>query len=1105
MAKPAWTPWHKVLKIRPDLKSGELPLNIFAADLYDVATGAAKPIYQRPEEFFALTYPTYSLRELAKEVALRLAGKSEKAVRQLQLTYGGGKTHSLITLWHLFDRPDQLPDLPAVREFKESMGIAPPPARIAILPFDKLDPEKGMEAQSPDGEKRWLKYPWSVLAFEIAGAEGLRLLHPDEKEAERESVPFQNLLETLFQLPAKQGLATLILIDEVLMYAREKVRNDRGWLGALGDFFQGLTQAASKVDRCAVVASLLATDPAKYDEQGRQIVGEIRERFGRQQEAAIEPVAKSDVAEVLRRRLFAPESIQERSGFRAAAAGALKGIEALDESTKKDAKAMEDRIEASYPFHPELIEVFYTKWTSLEGFQRTRGVLRTFALALRDAENWDQCPLVGANVFLGTPDADTLGEAAQELATIATTEQYEGRRQEWAPILSSELARARDIQLEIPGLKFREIEQAVFATFLHSQPAGHKAQTRDLMLLLGPTRPDKIELERGLNRWADTSWFLDEEDIGDPSRTSDERKPLPKAWRLGVKPNLRQMHAEACKRISPEITESRLLDEIGKAKTLTAGAGALGARVHTLPDKPSDIPDDGEFHYAVLKPNAASDPDRPSSEAKRFINETTAADRLRTNRNALVLAVPSKNGLDAARARMREALGWEEVADQLREQIKKGDLDPIRLAILNQSVKEARERARDAIKQAYCICITVGEDKEIQGFRVALNGSDLFAAIKADSRSRIQDTAVNVEALLPEGPYDLWREGETARRLKDLVGAFAANPELPKMLNRGAIEQTLVLGCQQGQFVLRASRPDRSMRTFWRQMPDEAALKDPTLEVVLPEAAELVEIAPTLLAKGELPGLWEGDGIAVKTVAEYFRGGNVVKIKKNTYEEPLTIPKASKETVARAIRAAVEEGNLWLTFGQASILGEEIPPGLLTDETKLAMPPEALSTVNILPGVLREAWPEETTSAMAILSASSARAGKNLPWTTVREAIEGALRVGMLERAPDSGPWPCDLSGAQNVRLRLPSAPPPPPPPRPPRPSGMRLAESELKPNEIQELADQIGEIRKAAVGLDLKFRIGISVADGSAKLSDETVKALNQLLAKISRSFQLR
>jgi uncharacterized protein len=117
------------------------------------------------------------------------------------------------------------------------------------------------------------------------------------------------------------------------------------------------------------------------------------------------------------------------------------------------------------------------------------------------------------------------------------------------------------------------------------------------------------------------------------------------------------------------------------------------------------------------------------------------------------------------------------------------------------------------------------------------------------------------------------------------------------MLNRGAIEQTVVLGCEQGQFVLRASRPDRSLRTFWRQMPDEAVVKDPTPEIVLPEAAVLEEINPSVPAKGELPGLWEADEISVKTLTAYFVVGNVVKIRKNGYEEPLTIPKASKETV----------------------------------------------------------------------------------------------------------------------------------------------------------------------------------------------------------------
>ncbi|NCQ33287.1 MAG: ATP-binding protein, partial [Armatimonadetes bacterium] len=222
MAELPWTPWHQVVQLRDDLKAGELPLSMFAADLYDVAMGRAQAVYQQPEEFFALTYPTYNLRQLVRDVLFRLAGKSDKAVRQLELTYGGGKTHTLITLYHLVRDPANLPQLPAVAEFVQHAGIQPPPARVAILACDKLDVEKGMETSSPDGQKRWLRQPWSVLAWQLAGPEGLQVLHPDNKPEERDSVPAENLMDELLRLPQQEGLATLVLIDEVLMYAREK-------------------------------------------------------------------------------------------------------------------------------------------------------------------------------------------------------------------------------------------------------------------------------------------------------------------------------------------------------------------------------------------------------------------------------------------------------------------------------------------------------------------------------------------------------------------------------------------------------------------------------------------------------------------------------------------------------------------------------------------------------------------------------------------------------------------------------------------------------------------------------------------------------------------
>jgi hypothetical protein len=1099
MSKLLWTPWHKVVRLRDDIRSGELSMAIFAADLYDVVMGKAKPVYQLPEQFFALTYPTFNLRELAKDVCIRLAGKNEKAVRQLELTYGGGKTHTLITLYHLVSEPSSLPNLPAVKEFIEHIGMTPSRGRIAVLPFDKLDPEKGMEVKGPGGEKRWLRNPWSVLAYQIAGAAGLKLLHADGKAEERDSAPAENLMVDLLALPAKDNLSTLLLIDEVLMYARGKVGIDPAWRGKLVDFFQYLTQAATKIDRCAIVASLLATDPSKSDTLGKELTNELYAIFRRQREEGVQPVQKEDVAEVLRRRFFTPDSIRDREAFRSHVVAALKGISVLDEQTAKEGKNAEERFLKSFPFHPDLTEIFYTKWTNLESFQRTRGILRTFALALRDAEKWDQSPLVSTNVFLSPNGGDSISESARELTGVATSEEYEGKKQEWSAILQGELNKAKQVQQLCPGLRHREAEQAVIATFIHSQPIGQKALLREIYSLLGPTRPDKIELEKALKQWTEVSWFLDESAIGDSEALGDGKKGLPKSWRLGSRPNLRQMHSAACDNILPDMVEAKLLDEIQKVKSLTAGAGAVVGKVHNLPEKPKDIEDDGEFHYGVLGPKAASDSGKPSAEAKRFVDEKTGS-APRAYRNAVVFAAPSRDGLDVVRNVIKEYLGWEEVTAQLQNQ----ELDPIRTALLSMNRDGARKRIPEAVQQAYCIVVTVSDRNDVHAFKLAIDNRPLFQIIKEDPRARIQDTAISAEAMLPGGPYDLWREGETAHRVKDLVNAFAQRPQLPKMLNRKAILDTLIGGCVDGTFVLRLTRPDKSVKTFWRQTLEDVAIKDPSLEVVLPEAATLAEISPGLLSPQILPALWTGQSIEAKDIFDYFAGGKVIKVQRDGYEEPVAIPKAEKGAVEVAIENAVREGRLWMTSGPASVFAEEIPTGLLNGDSQLHPPPDAISPMAIVPDVLSDAWSNGNATALSISVALSKKAGKPLPWATVRDAIDGAIRTRILDRTEDSGPWPSDYSAAKSVRLRIPLDVPPTSPPLPPPPKpGVLVARADLRSNQIQDLADQISQITLVAAGMDLKFRVHVELSGANAG-SFETVAKLNDLLGAISEDFKL-
>jgi hypothetical protein len=196
-----------------------------------------------------------------------------------------------------------------------------------------------------------------------------------------------------------------------------------------------------------------------------------------------------------------------------------------------------------------------------------------------------------------------------------------------------------------------------------------------------------------------------------------------------------------------------------------------------LPARPADIEDDCEFHYAVLGPKAACN-GKPGAEARRFIDETTGPDRPRAkNRNAVVLAVPSKDGIDVAREKVRDLLGWEKVREMLKE---RSDIDTAATASLEANIRAARGEMGSQVIMAYCIAVTVNDSNEVAAYRINVDNDPLFPKMVADKRLRIESTAVNAEALLPGGPFDLWADGDKARFVKDLVGALRRRPSCPR-------------------------------------------------------------------------------------------------------------------------------------------------------------------------------------------------------------------------------------------------------------------------------------------------------------------------------------
>lgn len=1095
--KMSWTPWHKVVSLRDDVRTGELSLAVFAADLHDVIMQKGRrPVYEDATQFFAFTYPTLPLRELVRDVARRLAGTSDKAVRRLELTYGGGKTHTLVTLRHIAHAPEALPDLPAIREFQAEIAGNPPKARVAALSFDKLDVEKGMEARDPDGNVRNLKHPWSVLAFQIAGSDGLRMLHANGEDGERDSAPAEQLLIDLLSAPQTEGLGTLILIDEVLMYARGIAASGEARSAQLLNFFQYLTQAVTKVDRCALVASLLASERASGEQASdSQLANDIHHVFARQAESAVQPIQKEDVAEVLRRRFFTPDSVSNAERFRSHALAAVRNLSQIDSDTKAERTVAEERFARSYPFHPDLTDIFYTRWTQLEGFQRTRGMLRVFALALRDAESWDESPLVATNVFLSAPGVDSLGDAAVELCSIATRAISEGGGNDWQTVLEGELRKARAIQNEASAPQFREVEQAVFSVFLSSQPIGQKAQLGEMMKLLGPSCPGKIEIAKALRRWTEVSWFLDDAEFAGTGAAQDGPESLPRAWRLGNQPNLQQMHDHACQhRVSADSVEDKLSELVPKSDALSSGLA--GARVHRLPTRPDEIQDDGNLRIGILGPAAASESAKPSPDARRFIEFANAtADRPRVNRNSILLVVPSRERLETLRAAVRRFLGWGEVRKQLASQ----ESGAGRMAALEKNERDARQRLPEAARQAWSVVVAVNPQNEIHAFRISPGTDPLGVTIKGDERARLQDTAINVNALLPGGPYALWEGDDRSRWAKDLVDAFAANPRLPKILRREVILDTLAHGVEAGVLVACLKRPDQSVRTWWRSQLDLDSRADPALELFLPDHAEITSLDPGILAPGCLPGLWKAESVPVASVVEYFSGGRAETVERDGYEDTVFIPGCAEQEVRAAILEAVQSGSLMLVVGPVSYQGERVSDANLVKNALLHEPVSTPRASRLTPEELPDAWNGGKATALTISAALAKETGQPFPWGVLRNAVGEAVLSGWLEIGSESAPWDSHAERAGEIRLQLPSGPAKPTGEvgRSAPATGGMPGGAEIDASGLQDLAERLPALFESAKHHSLRFHVKVTL-DISGKPDPGAADSINRILKEI-------
>src|SRR5215469_8517959 len=360
-------PWRDVAPPHPDVMSARFVEAEFAADLSTVARGEGADTYRDPREFYRITYMTGGLRKVLRSAFDRLAGKGGDPVIGLQTSFGGGKTHTMLALYHLANakNPETLPGLADI--FK-SAGVATLPRHSSPVVF--VGTAAGANQPIAIEGARTVKNLWGLIAVKLGGWKAYEKIKASD---EARTNPGSEAL-----IPILQGAAPcVILLDEVVAYARnlDGIPYD-GFIS----FLQSLTEAANAVSGVLVVGSLPESGAEVGNQRGREALLLLEKVFGRVQ-SAWTPAQGIETFEIIRRRLF-QELDAEGEKARDQAVKAFVAYyknNAGDFPSEVRDRAYEAQLIAGYPVHPELFRILQTDWSALEKFQKTRGLLKMMA------------------------------------------------------------------------------------------------------------------------------------------------------------------------------------------------------------------------------------------------------------------------------------------------------------------------------------------------------------------------------------------------------------------------------------------------------------------------------------------------------------------------------------------------------------------------------------------------------------------------------------------------------------------------------------------------------------------------------------------------------
>ncbi len=626
-------PWREVITPHPDVASGRYSQAEFAADLAAVHrrdSGLALE-YADPVEFFRRTFLTEGLRLLIRTALLRLSGQGGDPVVDLQTNFGGGKTHSMLALYHLVSG-QPMTRLPGLESLLEETGVTKlPTVHPVVLVGTALGP--GDVRTKPDGIR--VHTLWGELAWQLGGAQAYARV----AEADRHGVnPGSDALYDLFTAfgPA------LILIDEWVALLRQLYNKHdalpAGSFDANLTFAQSLTEAVKRAPRTLLVASLPASDIEIGGEGGREALARLRNTFGRT-ESPWRPASAEESFEIVRRRLFQPLTAENAPQRDAVVESFLHMYREQPQEfpfTCQEAD-YKRRMQLSYPIHPELFERLYNDWSSLEKFQRTRGVLRLMAAVIHTLWERNDAGL------LILPSSVPLDESTVQAELLRYLEDH------WAPVLDQDVDGPNSLPLRLdrenPNLgrysATRRVARAIFMgsapTFRANNPG---LDTRNIKL--GCVQPGEAAATFGdaLRRLADEATHL---------YVNRNRY-----W-FSTQPSVNRLAQDRAAALDRET----VWEELRRRLRAERRRGEL-AGIHAAPSSSADIPDDQSVRLVILDPShphARLDTDSPAlTTARMYLDSRGNSPRL--YKNMLVFLVADRNRLSELEEAVRQYLAW---------------------------------------------------------------------------------------------------------------------------------------------------------------------------------------------------------------------------------------------------------------------------------------------------------------------------------------------------------------------------------------------------------------------------------------------------------------